>query len=402
MVMWKDEALLKVGRHSEWWVETRVFEEGKKAWDCFFIYAICEDHIRKAQFERLCSLLPTDASTWVMVGEFNDILIKEEKRGALRDQKWNRREGEANIKSHLDRVLCSPQWDLDNNGATCYHLAMVGADHCPIFLDINVQTDKVKRLFVFDNRWLQKDGCEDVVRRAWSMKVTGSYWFQVREKIKNVRMALIEWCKLHKFNSRLRIDDIQAKIKQMFEHEHCDQDGLHALERELDVAGGDEEAYWNIRSKEKQLKHGDKNTKFFHASVMIRQKCNMLMGMEEKMGSGRLVTEEMNQRLTRVVTSDELKRVVFEMPPDKSLVPKGMRVLEEEGRELMNIIGAYELASGKKINVGKSSVCFEPKVQVGVQQKLTDILGMGEVQDQGKYLGLPSHIELTKKKFSGF
>ncbi|GAA0184228.1 hypothetical protein LIER_31516 [Lithospermum erythrorhizon] len=98
---------------------------------------------------------------------------------------------------------------------------------------------------------------------------------------------------------------------------------------------------------------------FFHAAAVIRRKKNMLLGMEDEDGNWRTGTdhvehidwnyfrnmftanevyvpeaatsmvdpsEAMSQRLTRVVTRDEVKRAVFEMPADKSSGPDSMTV----------------------------------------------------------------------------
>ncbi|GAA0185648.1 hypothetical protein LIER_32936 [Lithospermum erythrorhizon] len=104
------------------------------------------------------------------------------------------------------------------------------------------------------------------------------------------------------------------------------------------------------------LKHGDKNSNFFHASTAFRRKRNLILGIDDKNGAWQTgstevenlvldyfkdmfsanvncdpditigavdhrVTEEMNNRLTRKVTSEEVKRVLFEMPADKSPGP---------------------------------------------------------------------------------
>ncbi|GAA0184786.1 hypothetical protein LIER_32074 [Lithospermum erythrorhizon] len=155
---------------------------------------------------------------------------------------WNRRGEDGTIKSRLDRVLCSPQWTAEFNGASCFHLKMVGADHCPLLLDTIATSGKAKRCFVFDNRWVRKAGCEEVVRKAWANKFWGSCWFQVGEKIKNVRMELIECL-------------------------------------------GEEEKYWRLKSKEKHLKDGDKNSKFFHISTKLRRRKNLILGMEDSEGT---------------------------------------------------------------------------------------------------------------------
>ncbi|GAA0168567.1 hypothetical protein LIER_23254 [Lithospermum erythrorhizon] len=64
----------------------------------------------------------------------------------------------------------------------------------------------------------------------------------------------------------------------------------------------------------------------------------------------------------------------------------------------MRILGDYELASGQKINLSKSSVSFEKSSSVESHQKVLPVLGMREVVDQGKYLGLPLHIGWSKRE----
>ncbi|GAA0176102.1 hypothetical protein LIER_29157 [Lithospermum erythrorhizon] len=180
------------------------------------------------------------------------------------------------------------------------------------------------RRFVFDNRWVGKEGCEEVVRKAWAKEFRGSRWFQ-----------------------------------SLFEGDHCDKDEVMGLERELDEACGEEEKYWRLRSKEKHLKDEDKNSKFFHMSTKLTCRKYLILGMEDGEGPSktgadnveaivldyfrtifsanelchpelvtthveRRVTEAMNQRLTRADSSDEVKRTVLEMPADKTPGPDGM------------------------------------------------------------------------------
>ncbi|GAA0187510.1 hypothetical protein LIER_34799 [Lithospermum erythrorhizon] len=183
---------------------------------------------------------------------------------------------------------------------------MVGADHCPILLDTELKTVKSKRRFVFDSRWVGKEGCEEVVRIAWSKQFKGD----------------------------------------AFERGTLDGTEVSNLEQDLDRAWGEEEIYWKERAKLKMLKEGDRNTKFFHAAAMIRRRKNRILRIEDGAGvwqeeDSRLegevrryfegifsansvchpekatqsvdhrVTEEMNRQLTRVITSEEVKRAVF-------------------------------------------------------------------------------------------
>ncbi|GAA0158175.1 hypothetical protein LIER_15270 [Lithospermum erythrorhizon] len=64
----------------------------------------------------------------------------------------------------------------------------------------------------------------------------------------------------------------------------------------------------------------------------------------------------------------------------------------------MKILQDYETASGQKVNLGKCSVSFSPRVPGTLQRCILMGLGMREVNDQRKYLGLPSQVGRTKKE----
>ncbi|GAA0170367.1 hypothetical protein LIER_40942 [Lithospermum erythrorhizon] len=251
-------------------------------------------------------------------------------------------------------------------------------------------------------------------------------------------------------------------IKEACESESFDREGVLGMEKELDEAWDEEERYWFAKSRSKHLKEGDKNTRFFHASTLMRRRKGSDVGdvileyfrdifsandscVPENATSvvDRRVTEEMNQRLTRFITSEDVKAVVFDMPIDKSPGPDRMTGLTcmlrdteerraltgikiardcpsinhilfvddtlvfckatvEEGKEIKWILEDYEVALGQKVNMGKCSINFEPRTSPEVRVQVLQVLGMREVSDQGKYLGLPSHIGRRKKEVFQF
>ncbi|GAA0159111.1 hypothetical protein LIER_38794 [Lithospermum erythrorhizon] len=77
------------------------------------------------------------------------------------------------------------------------------------------------------------------------------------------------------------------------------------------------------------------------------------------------------------------------------------RATVKEVEVVMQNLEDYELASGQKVNVEKSSVSFECRMVGDTKEAVMRILRMKEVQDQGKYLGLPSHIGRTKSSKYG-
>lgn len=68
------------------------------------------------------------------------------------------------------------------------------------------------------------------------------------------------------------------------------------------------------------------------------------------------------------------------------------RVNGVEVDALRCIVERYGAASGQRINFDKSSVFFSSNTKAVEKQIFSQTLGVVEVQDPGKYLGLPTHV----------
>lgn len=56
------------------------------------------------------------------------------------------------------------------------------------------------------------------------------------------------------------------------------------LQMQLDFAYNNEEMYWSQKTRIQWLKESDKNTQFFHASVVKRRKQNRIEKLEKREG----------------------------------------------------------------------------------------------------------------------
>ncbi|CAL1375269.1 unnamed protein product [Linum trigynum] len=63
---------------------------------------------------------------------------------------------------------------------------------------------------------------------------------------------------------------------------------------------------------------------------------------------------------------------------------------------LIDVLNEYEELSGQRVNLEKSAVCFSKNVAIPDQEFLAQILGVGAVGVQDKYLGLPTLIAQSK------
>lgn len=66
------------------------------------------------------------------------------------------------------------------------------------------------------------------------------------------------------------------------------------------------------------------------------------------------------------------------------------------------MLNIYELASGQKINTGKSSAFFSRNVTQGEKDNLCRILRFSEADEYNKYLGLPNMIRRNKASAMGY
>ena len=67
-----------------------------------------------------------------------------------------------------------------------------------------------------------------------------------------------------------------------------------------------------------------------------------------------------------------------------------MEAEESNCQKMMGIIKDYELASGQKINLDKSSMVFSTNAREELKRRITDCVGMIVAANPGTYLGIPS------------
>ena len=159
---------------------------------------------------------------WLCIGDFNQILNKEEKfsfkngtipgveefHQVLKDLQlcdlsalgqrftWmNKREDEDFVMERLDRAFGSVEWVNQYPYYSLKNLPIIRSDHGPILLDLEVQTPFRKRPFRFELMWLNHEDCIEMVHHAWDLHSIGSRATQLRKKFINVRRKAIEWNK---------------------------------------------------------------------------------------------------------------------------------------------------------------------------------------------------------------
>ena len=65
---------------------------------------------------------------------------------------------------------------------------------------------------------------------------------------------------------------------------------------------------------------------------------------------------------------------------------------------MLGILNQYETASGQKVNKNKTAIFFSTSTLEDARQEIKSILGLQEISQYEKYLGLPSLVGKNKKR----
>ena len=69
----------------------------------------------------------------------------------------------------------------------------------------------------------------------------------------------------------------------------------------------------------------------------------------------------------------------------------------EECEKVLNILEVYEKASGQKVNRSKTAIFFRKSTPEDIKNNIKQALGVQEILQYNRYLGLPSLVGRQKK-----
>ena len=162
------------------------------------------------------------------------------------------------------------------------HLVASNSDHKPILLDTHLENNRGRRPFRFEAMWARDESSIDVMEKAWWMTVEGSQNFKLLKKCQNTRKEFIAWNKSCFGIASTRIKELENKLKALQELAPT-QENIKieaALHLELNEWLEREELKWKQKSRDLWLKEGDRNSKFFHASTLVRRRRNFIIEIQ--------------------------------------------------------------------------------------------------------------------------
>ncbi|XP_075640556.1 uncharacterized protein LOC142612338 [Castanea sativa] len=205
---------------------------------------------------------------------------------------WNnKRPGAANTRERMDRAVANREWKDKFSASTLSHGFNHASDHVPIFLQTKTDRDfrgGGPRGFRFEESWLMWDECEEVVIDSWVNSggdVVGLC--ATVDKIKSCGVELLTWGSSKTTPNTDEIKHLTKKIERMNEEELTEEsrEEVLAASKKIDDLLFKQEIFWAQRSRVSWLKHGDRNTKFFHLKASQRHKQNFIHGIKNQHGN---------------------------------------------------------------------------------------------------------------------
>ncbi|PNX93586.1 ribonuclease H, partial [Trifolium pratense] len=279
---------------------------GNDSWLLTGMYASPIYTKRLELWQHLISLNANFVGPWMVIGDFNEIILPNEQKGGNFSQNradallrvveecqfvdiattgnkytWARNcMGQRRIFKKLDRGIANLPWQLAFPEAYVEVLCRLHSDHHPLLLRCGqLPQRRGPRPFRFEAAWITHPEYQNVVQTAWSQTtpcpIAGLNQVKTDSLIFNSNV--FGNIRHQKHILEKRIKGIQLSL------ERVDSARLvyleHDLQLQYDRILAQEELLWYQKSRDKWIKLGDRNTKFFHATTVIRRKRNKIHGL---------------------------------------------------------------------------------------------------------------------------
>ncbi|KAK9922738.1 hypothetical protein M0R45_031185 [Rubus argutus] len=273
-------------------------------WMLTVLYASPTNYVRSNLWNYLEHLVAVHQLPWIFIGDFNELYSSADKYfgtmygriGGLKkwvDQNslidmgfigsrftWSNNR----IKERLDRAFCTCDWRSSFPEAFIRHLAKMKSDHCPLLLQLhsNNRVNRAATPFRFQAMWMSHNEFAPYVGNTWKSS-SGTFV----EKITALSTALQEWNNNTFGNIFKRKKHLLARLGGIQKAtDRYKNSFLLKLETKLiteyESLRDQENLFWKQKSRDKRLQGGDRNTKFFHLTTLVRRRRNKIEGLFDK------------------------------------------------------------------------------------------------------------------------
>lgn len=193
--LWRYDGEVKLNSVFRNHIDVMISIADREEWRLTGFYEEPNRRLRRNTWELLRVLSQHSSLPWCVIGDMNNILSHEDKRGGRRYPKWllqgfcevvkecnlidldlvghsftweKSRGTSAWVELRLDRALATNRWMEIHNEARLYNIEILTSDHSPILLEVDKSANmNVGRRFRFENAWLKESMCKDIVLSCW-------------------------------------------------------------------------------------------------------------------------------------------------------------------------------------------------------------------------------------------
>lgn len=342
------------------------------------------------QWDFLSSLSGKHKCPWLIMGDLNFVVSKDEKLGGntfpqshideVNDHldfldltdivfsgntfTWSNKRNDASvIFERIDRALGNDRWLDCFPNCIVYHLLAFGSDHCPILLVSAKEENTTRKPYKFNKCWFLNDSCKELVSANWNSQDRGSHAFRLTRSLHNVKDVLRNW-NLNTFgNIQTQLKLVQDELA-IVNTNNADKNlpSRTELEDKLKYWYDVQHEFYMQRAKENILSYDDGNTKYLHDKVKFRKRRTQIDSIQSEIGvritdrdsiASELkrhfsnicrsknppspdslldniescISDEDNDALLSSPSTDEIKQVVFQMQPWTSPGPDGYHLV---------------------------------------------------------------------------
>ena len=314
ILAWMDRPSFKVQLVTNHLIHIDLLDNKGKPVSITFVYGHPELAWREEVWQQLSSIKAFSHVSWFCIGDFNQILSRDEKfsftqgriSGASLFQKvisdrqfcdlaasgqqytWmNNREDNEFIMERLDRAFATVEWV---NMYPCYslrNLPIIRSDHGPIILDFEFLTPFRRRPFRFEHMWTTHPSCESMIRQAWESNSVGSRAAQLWAKLLSIRKSARNWNKsvFGKLDYEIKLKQTQLQQIQNSIRSVEDVRKERLLRGVLEELLDREEMMWAQKARTQWILQGDRNTKYFQTVVRQRRAKNRILQIKDSTGN---------------------------------------------------------------------------------------------------------------------
>ncbi|KAL5581946.1 hypothetical protein UlMin_014388 [Ulmus minor] len=430
-IAWRDHVDLEPVSISRNLISCLVFSNPLASpWLLSTIYGPIRSREKRLFWNSIHSEMDRFNGSWLIMGDFNGVLYREDRHGGREETSssvhminavdnlglvelpsqglkysWtNGRIAGHEIRAKLDRAVANSDWWQLFPNAEMKILPRNSSDHSPILLNSEGCSSFVRRPFRFEAIWTRDKRSHWVVEHAWAKGFHSKPSTRFCKSLFHTRRGLSLWNK----NQFGKVQTQIKTIKQALADCQANMNDTAAWCRDKELRGQlnellkREELLWFQKAKIQWRLEGDRSSKFFFMTTMVRRKSNRIDCL--KLDDGQwvysrnqignvfaarfesvfdipthpppfdlsdyvdpIITGEENSELLRIPTWEEVRDVVFSMGAFKAPGPDGMPVLffktywNVVGWDLVAAVREFFLTDTMANSINDSSIVLIPK-----------------------------------------